>query len=189
MANFSLEFFRLPERTDAVKTDWLLAGDLGKQCLRKSRTGWVPQAWVFREQESAKILDSKRPLMLRANISRKGPKDHAQRTVSWDREVKASSGMSPQLSRTMRKPQFYMLLHVHSSVSQSWLPSPAAIPPLDVSSLTAGNNPCAGSVFWRFHWGYWGNTALLQESRKKPWRMPVNHSLLWRTSQPHLDHF
>lgn len=142
MANFSLEVFRLSERTDAVKTDWLLSEDLGKQCLRK-RTGWVLKHESSREQESAKFLDSKRPLMQRANISRKGPKDHSQRTVIWDREVKASLGMSPQLSRTMRKPQFYMLLQVHSSVFQSWLRSPSAIPPLAVSFLTAGNNnPC-----------------------------------------------
>lgn len=35
MANTSLEFFRLPERTDAVKTDSFLAGDLGKVFEKK----------------------------------------------------------------------------------------------------------------------------------------------------------
>lgn len=41
MEHSSLEFFRLLEGTNAVKTGLFLGGDLGKECLRKSRTGWV----------------------------------------------------------------------------------------------------------------------------------------------------
>lgn len=50
------------------------------------------------EQESAKMLDSMRPVMQKENISRKGSKDLSQRAVSWDTEVKASSGRPLQSS-------------------------------------------------------------------------------------------
>lgn len=64
--------------------------------------------------------------------------------------MKESSGMSPQLSHIKRKPQFYVLSYVHSSVFQSFLLSLSAIPPLDVSSLSAGNSPDTGATFGGF---------------------------------------
>lgn len=39
MANFSLEFFRLPERTDAVKTDLTPCRRPGKTVLEKKQNG------------------------------------------------------------------------------------------------------------------------------------------------------